>query len=48
MNLSSKSRSLVLAGLGYVVSIAFLGWEDLTVIITARPVPSRLPLTSSP
>lgn len=35
MNLTSKSRSLVLAGLGYVVSIAFLGWEDLTVIITA-------------
>jgi len=35
MNLTSKSRSLVLAGLGYGVSIAFLGWEDLTVIITA-------------
>ena len=35
MNLTSKSRSLVLAGLGYVVSIACLGWEDFTVIITA-------------
>ena len=33
MNFTSKSRSLVLAGLGYVVSIAFLGWEDLTAII---------------
>ena len=33
MHLTSKSRSLVLAGLGYVVTIAFLGWEDLTLII---------------
>lgn len=33
MKLTSKSRSLVLAGLGYVVSIAFLGWEDITLII---------------
>ena len=35
MNLTSKSRVLGLAALGYMVSVAFLGWEDLTVIITA-------------
>lgn len=35
MNLTSKSRALVLAGLGYGVSLAFLGWEELTVTITA-------------
>jgi hypothetical protein len=35
MNRTSKSRVLGLAALGYMVSVAFLGWEDLTVIITA-------------
>ena len=33
MNLTSKSCALGLAALGYLVSAAFLGWEDLTSII---------------
>lgn len=35
MNLTSKSRALGLAALGYLVSIAFLGWDEFTCTITA-------------
>ena len=48
MNLTSKSRSLVLAGLGYGVSIACLGWEFFPDILFSHPRSEELFLLWGP
>ncbi|HEY9175894.1 MAG TPA: hypothetical protein VI136_26740 [Verrucomicrobiae bacterium] len=48
MNLTSKSRVLGFAALGYLVTIAFLGWEYFTVILFSHPHPEELFLLWGP
>ena len=45
---TSKSRSLVLAGLGYGVTIAALGWDFFTVILFSHPHSEELFLLWGP
>jgi hypothetical protein len=37
MNLTSKSRVLGLAALGYVITVAFLGWEFFPMVLFSHP-----------